>query len=91
MKKTITRIDPLSAAKVMALLYFIISIPLVAIMAIVSMFAPGQNHVGGLLMIIILPVMYGVFGFIFTLIGAWLYNVIAKVVGGVQYTSAEAQ
>ncbi len=88
MKKTITSIDPLSAAKVMALLYFIISIPLVLIMAVVSMFTPGENH-GGIAMIIIIPIFYAVFGFIFTLIGAWLYNVIARMVGGIQYTSEE--
>lgn len=89
MKKTITRIGPVSAAKVMALLYFFISIPLVLIMAVMSHFAPPGADRIGLTMIIVMPILYTVFGFIFTLIGAWLYNVVASLVGGIEYTSEE--
>ena len=90
MKKTITSIDPLSAAKVMAMLYFIITIPFMVLMLIISMFTPGHHQFfGSLVMLFVLPFVYAVFGFIFTLIGAWLYNIIAKMVGGIQYTSTE--
>lgn len=89
MKKTITRIGPLSAAKVMALLYFLISIPFMLIMAVVSLFAPAGGDRIGIVMIILVPIFYALFGFIFTLIGAWLYNLIASVVGGIEYTSEE--
>ena len=34
--------------------------------------------------IIVLPIFYGVLGFVFSLIGAALYNVVASVVGGVE-------
>jgi hypothetical protein len=30
------------------------------------------------------PILYGVIGFVSTLIAAWLYNVIAGFVGGVE-------
>jgi hypothetical protein len=34
--------------------------------------------------VILLPICYGIFGFIGTLIGAWLFNVAAGIVGGVE-------
>ena len=34
--------------------------------------------------VILLPIFYGVLGFVTTLIGAALYNVVASVVGGVE-------
>ena len=30
------------------------------------------------------PVGYGVLGFVTSLIGAWLYNILASVVGGIE-------
>lgn len=88
MKKTITSIDPFSAARVMALLYLAFSLPFMLIMYMVSRFAPGQAPMG-LLMLVLMPIIYALVGFVFTLIGAWLYNLIAKTVGGIEYESAE--
>jgi hypothetical protein len=34
--------------------------------------------------ILVMPVMYAIMGFIMGVIGAWLYNLIAKWVGGVE-------
>jgi hypothetical protein len=39
---------------------------------------------GGIFMLILLPIMYGVFGFIAGLIGAAIYNLIAGMVGGIE-------
>ena len=34
--------------------------------------------------VIILPLVYGIIGFVFTLISAWIYNVVAEMVGGIE-------
>jgi hypothetical protein len=39
---------------------------------------------GGMAMLIFLPIMYGVAGFIFGAIAAALYNLIAGVIGGIE-------
>ena len=39
----------------------------------------------GLIMMIAIPIFYGILGFIFGAIGALVYNVAAGVVGGVQF------
>ena len=39
---------------------------------------------GGIGMVIFLPIMYGIFGFIAGAIGAFIYNLVAGVVGGIE-------
>jgi len=34
--------------------------------------------------VILLPLLYGIIGFVVTLIGAWIYNAAAKRVGGIE-------
>ena len=38
----------------------------------------------GLLMLIIIPIMYAGMGFIFGVIGAFIYNVVAMWIGGIE-------
>lgn len=87
MKKQIIRVSPVQCAKVAAGLYFVFSIPLVLIMALVASF----SGLGGasMTMMIAMPFLYVIFGFIFTAIGALLYNLVAGFVGGVEYTTVD--
>jgi len=93
---TITRVGPLSAAKVAGLLYVVIG--LVA-GAFVSLFAIAGAAIGagsgngdgatfgalfGVGAIILLPIFYGFFGFVGTLIMAALFNLAAGMVGGIE-------
>ena len=93
---TITRVGPLSAAKVAGLLYVVIG--LIA-GAFVSLFALAGAAIGagsgngdgatfgalfGVGAIILLPIFYGFFGFVGTLIMAALFNVAAGMVGGIE-------
>lgn len=87
MKKQITNISPVQTAKVFAVLYFIMSIPFVALMAISFAFAPAPRPPMGFLLAF--PFIYLIFGFIFTALGAWVYNKVAGWVGGIEYTSNE--
>jgi len=87
MKKQIIRVSPIQTAKVSAVLYFLLSIPLVAFMALSLAFSPAPKPELGLGFLILFPILYLVFGFIFTAIAALLYNLAAGWVGGVEYTS----
>ena len=46
--------------------------------------AAGLGAMFGVGAIIILPIFYGGLGFVMTLIGAWIYNVLAGLVGGIE-------
>ena len=87
-KKRIVRVSPVQAGKVMAVFYGIFSIPFVLIMALIAL--AGKNPAGlSVLLVLLLPVLYLVFGFIFAVIAAWLYNVVAKWTGGIEFETIE--
>jgi hypothetical protein len=62
--------------------------------AAMSAFSPGGQEataggissvVIGIVMMIAIPVMYGLFGFITGAIGALIYNAVAGIIGGVKF------
>jgi len=88
MKKQLVRLSPFQFAKVLAVLYFLISIPFVAFMWLMSQFGSHpQPFFSGFLLL--MPLFYVIFGFVFSLLGAWLYNVAAKWVGGIEFITTE--
>ena len=89
MKKQIVRVSVLQSVKVAAALYLVISIPMCLLMLIPAMLGHGGVAGYSIAMLIVMPVMYTVFGFIFTLIGAWVYNLVASHVGGFEFTTVE--
>ena len=88
MRKRISRIAPVQLGKVCAVLYAIFSIPIAVIMAIAASFAPQDSGMS-FGFIVAMPVFYVVLGFVFMAIGALIYNLVAKWVGGVEYVTEE--
>jgi hypothetical protein len=81
------RIGPLSAAKVVAVLYAIFGLVMGAFLSVAALFRADGGSTAplwGVAAVVFFPVLYGVGGFIVTLIAAWLYNVVAGAVGGVE-------
>jgi hypothetical protein len=87
MKKQIVQVSILQSAKVMAALYFVISIPIALLMMIPAMLSPAPGM--GVGMLILMPVFYTLFGFLFSLFGAWIYNLVAKRIGGFEFQTVE--
>lgn len=93
--QTISHIVPLSLAKAMGVLYAFIGLFIGGLLTLFSVMGAalggamkqeggGFGMLFGLGAIIIAPILYGVLGFIGGLIMAFLYNLVAKVVGGVE-------
>lgn len=89
----IRRVGPLSFAKIAGLLYAILGLVFGGVFSLIALaggFASNAEGSGGFGAIIgvgavvIFPILYGVMAFVMTLVGAWLYNVAAGVVGGVE-------
>ena len=87
MKKQVVSVSILQNAKVMGALYLVISIPLTLFMTIPALLTQGAGV--SILAMILMPLLYTAFGFVFTLVGAWVYNLIAARVGGFEFTTAE--
>jgi hypothetical protein len=91
----IRRIGPLSCAKLAGVLYAgigLIAGAIFSLVALVGGFAAAQESGNaafaalffGVGAIVFLPLFYGAMGFVMTLVAAWLYNVAAGFVGGVE-------
>lgn len=86
----IKSVGAFSLAKIMGTLYVIVGLVFGGLLSLVAMagFGRSDSGMGGMIFgigaVIILPIFYGVLGFVFTLIGAWLYNIAAGIVGGVE-------
>ena len=89
----VKRIGPLSFARLSGMLYAILGLifgGIVSLIALAGGFASdtagaaGIGAIVGVGAVISFPVLYGLMGFVATLIGAALYNVAAGIVGGVE-------
>jgi len=72
-------------AKVVALLYALMALILVPFLIVLSMASPEKDRLG-IGFALLLPVIYGVVGFIVTAIGCAMYNWLAQKVGGIEIT-----
>ncbi|MCH6255791.1 DUF3566 domain-containing protein [Puniceicoccaceae bacterium K14] len=91
MKVTLKRIPPVPAAKVAGMIYAcfgLIFIPFLLIAAMAGSLSGDESAflaAGlGVGMAIMMPIGYGILGFIGALIGCFIYNLIAGWVGGVE-------
>jgi len=90
----IKRVGPVSCAKITGTLYAILGLVFGCIVSLIAMVgggfasdsarATGIGAMMGIGAIVVFPILYGCIGFVATLIGAWLYNVLAGLVGGVE-------
>jgi hypothetical protein len=90
----VRRVGPLSFAKLMAALYGLMGLLFGAIVSLISIAGGAlipKDDTGGMTgalfgaaAIVVLPIFYGALGFVFSLIGAALYNAVASVVGGIE-------
>ena len=92
----IRRISPLSCAKVSGILYAGIGLLIGALFSVISLVIGGMaeqmdsEHAGmfgalfGVAAIVILPICYGILGFVGGAITAWLYNIVAGIAGGLE-------
>jgi hypothetical protein len=89
MKKQLTHVSPLRAGIVLGILYGILGlivVPFFFLAAVVGAKSGGSPAaLGSLIFAILLPVFYAVAGFIGGIIGAAIYNLVAKWTGGLEF------
>lgn len=94
-KKRLVRIGPMQLGKMLAALYGVsglIFVPIFGVMALVGAFAPQVENapspvlLGGFAIVaaIAFPLLYALMGFVVGLVGAVIYNLFAKWVGGIE-------
>jgi len=83
MRQQITRLAPVQTAKVMAALYGLMGFIFIPVAYFAMGFAPNEARPGGWFLILV-PLAYAAFGFVFVAIGCLLYNFVASFTGGVE-------
>ena len=92
----VKRVGVLSFGKILGISYAVMGLFIGGIFALLSLVGAGMTAAGtgeadamwgamfGVGAVIFLPLFYGVLGFIFGLLGALLYNLLAGLVGGIE-------
>ena len=89
----IKRFDPLSVGKVAGILYAAMGLIVGVIVSLAATMSglAGRGAFGvltgglvGIGAIIVLPIFYGILGLVVAVIAAWLYNLAAGFVGGIE-------
>jgi hypothetical protein len=89
MLRRVTRISPWQAAKFCAVLYFIMGLVFAIPFALISA-ATGQGG-RGFLFALGLPIAYAIGALIFVPIGCLIFNFVAGLVGGLEFTVTEPE
>lgn len=89
MKRRITHVAPVQAAKMFAAFSFLATLPFLVITMIpmVAMPAEVQPYVTPYLLLV--PFFYALVAFIFAVLAAWLYNLVARFLGGLEVTAVD--
>lgn len=83
MAQRIARFGTFQTAKVMAVLYALMGAVFIPFFLLFSMFSSDAAALG-IGFAIVMPVIYGVMGFVVVGIGCMIYNFVAKYTGGVE-------
>jgi hypothetical protein len=92
MKKIVSHIGILRASLFAAIMYGLIGvvvIPFVIMAWLVS--PPEEGRAVGIVAVFFLPLLYAVFGFLGTALLCAVYNVLSRMVGGIEITLADAE
>ncbi len=89
MKLKIKKIEPLRAGYILGVVYALLSLFVIVPITLISqIFNPNSM---GIIMVIILPIIYGILGFLGGLIMSALYNLVSKWIGGLEIETEEIQ
>jgi hypothetical protein len=88
-KKQIASLSPHQSAKVVGILYFVCTLPFVLFGAFALLFPSSHESSFPFGFMFFAPVIYGVLGYLFFALFCWVYNQVAKRVGGVEFTVVE--
>jgi hypothetical protein len=94
----ITRINPMSAARIAGVLYAFMGLCFGFLFSAMSILGAGPGGEAGAIgafalgtaAVFLMPIFYGLFGFVGTLIGAVIYNVLAGALGGIEIETQSA-
>jgi len=88
MKYQVKSFDVLQTSAVAAMLYFLLSLLIFVPVFLITLAFPHSNTVLPFtgIVVVFIPFLYAIAGFIFTALGCLFYNLVAKFMGGIAFT-----
>jgi drug/metabolite transporter (DMT)-like permease len=92
MKQQVARLSPHQNGKVFGVLMALLSLVFVVPFSLSFAFAPSDPNAPPAWLFMLFPLLYLVMGYLTVAVACWLYNVMFKHIGGIEYeaTSGEA-
>lgn len=91
MKIRVQRFSPHQNAKVFAVLTAVTSLVFVVPFMLFASAVGPKDSGFPIFMVLLFPVFYLVFGYISVVIGCWVYNLLAKFTGGIEFESQSVE
>jgi len=85
MKKRVKHIAVAQFGKMLAAIYFVISLPILAIVLIAFLTGLEMPSIG-VGVVVMVTAAYIVIAYLSGMLSAWIYNVVAARLGGIEYT-----
>lgn len=89
MKRRITHVAPVQAAKMFAAFSFLATLPFLAITMIPMVAMPAEVQPYMTPYLLLVPFFYALVAFVFAVLAAWLYNLVARFLGGLEVTAVD--
>jgi hypothetical protein len=86
--RQVRRFGVFQTAKVLGILYALGGLLIAPFLVLASMFG-GEANPFGMSFALLIPIFYGVLGFVTTAVGALIYNTVAGWVGGIEIETIE--
>jgi ABC-type dipeptide/oligopeptide/nickel transport system permease component len=83
MTNRVVHVSVHQTAKIVAILYTLMALVFVPIGVL---FALRQGQEVSWRLLVLVPLLYGLASYVFGAVACWLYNVVAGVVGGIEFT-----
>ena len=88
-KNQIIYIAPFQAAKILGVVGLMVGVVFVLFMFLLSQFGTRPWVTVPPVMFVTVPLFVGFFGFFFALVGCFMFNLVAKWLGGIEYVSTK--
>ena len=91
MKTRISNLSPHQNGKVLAILMAVSSLIFVVPFMLIAGAMGPKGSGFPLFMVLLFPIFYLVFGYISIAVGCWVYNVLAKFTGGIEFEAQSVE
>jgi drug/metabolite transporter (DMT)-like permease len=85
MKQQVARLSPHQNGKVFAVLMALGSLVFLIPLSAVLWFTPSDPNAPPTWLFLLFPVIYLILGYVSVAVGCWLYNVMFKYIGGIEF------